>query len=451
MIYVCDAIMGSGKTQAAINFAHENRDTPIIYAAQYLSEADRFAEACPWFEKPTTSKQKLEETRALLLSGSSIATTHAMLGLFDNSDFDLIRCFGYTLIMDELMDMVGPLRIPDGIMELAMDARVIQIDDFGRVFWASKKLYNGDVLARLRETLLRNSVIWVNDGASCETINRSLIDAFQSVYILTYMFAAQPQSLFFRYYNMPYQLIGVDVVGDGCCFGEYHAEEKLDVRSRLEILDDATANDVGAKATSLSLHWYQHSITKTRNKLRGLVRNVFERVWDAPHAQRAWTTFADLQGDIEFPGIKKCFVQHNQMSTNEYMDRTHIAYLINKHLHPSIYSFGKLCNTEIDRDKYALQSMLQFIWRFAIRRGEKIHLYIPSKRMRNLLLDWIDEVDINGPAVKESRQKKKRYQPNSRQRIADRLAAGPPMPLRKMKPDDGRRGKRAKPAVENLG
>lgn len=49
-------------------------------------------------------------------------------------------------------------------------------------------------------------------------------------------------------------------------------------------------------------------------------------------------------------------------------------------------------NIEVDDDEYALSTMVQWIWRSAIRNGEEIRLYVPSKRMRELLQNWIEEV-----------------------------------------------------------
>ena len=46
---------------------------------------------------------------------------------------------------------------------------------------------------------------------------------------------------------------------------------------------------------------------------------------------------------------------------------------------------------EVDEETYALSIMIQWIWRSAIRDGKKVNLYIPSKRMRDLLNNWIDE------------------------------------------------------------
>ena len=45
----------------------------------------------------------------------------------------------------------------------------------------------------------------------------------------------------------------------------------------------------------------------------------------------------------------------------------------------------------VDEDAYALSIMVQWIWRSAIRDGDEIYLYIPSRRMRTLLEKWIDK------------------------------------------------------------
>ena len=43
-----------------------------------------------------------------------------------------------------------------------------------------------------------------------------------------------------------------------------------------------------------------------------------------------------------------------------------------------------------DKDLWALSTMLQFIFRSRLRKGEPINLYIPSKRMRELFLKWLN-------------------------------------------------------------
>ena len=44
----------------------------------------------------------------------------------------------------------------------------------------------------------------------------------------------------------------------------------------------------------------------------------------------------------------------------------------------------------------ALSEMLQWVWRSAIRDDKPINLYIPSRRMRELLIDWINTTNQGG-------------------------------------------------------
>ena len=45
----------------------------------------------------------------------------------------------------------------------------------------------------------------------------------------------------------------------------------------------------------------------------------------------------------------------------------------------------------MNEDLYSLSELIQWIYRSRIRNGEKINLYIPSKRMRELLIDWLNK------------------------------------------------------------
>ena len=43
--------------------------------------------------------------------------------------------------------------------------------------------------------------------------------------------------------------------------------------------------------------------------------------------------------------------------------------------------------------------MVQFIFRSAIRQGEAINLYVPSKRMRTVLKNWLNDEYEDLPEV----------------------------------------------------
>ena len=54
---------------------------------------------------------------------------------------------------------------------------------------------------------------------------------------------------------------------------------------------------------------------------------------------------------------------------------------------------------EVDENMYALSNMVQWIWRTAIRDGKEVVVYIPSSRMRKLLVDWMNQVSEDANAA----------------------------------------------------
>ncbi|MPN24786.1 hypothetical protein SDC9_172188 [bioreactor metagenome] len=90
---------------------------------------------------------------------------------------------------------------------------------------------------------------------------------------------------------------------------------------------------------------------------------------------------------------RNSYVAVNSRATNEYKDRTVIAYIANRFQNPWIAGFFRELEITIDEEKLALAELVQCIWRSAIREDKEIHLFIPSKRMRELLQDWLNEGD----------------------------------------------------------
>ena len=47
-------------------------------------------------------------------------------------------------------------------------------------------------------------------------------------------------------------------------------------------------------------------------------------------------------------------------------------------------------SVKFKEELYAINEMIQFIWRSAIRNEEQINLFLPSERMRKLLNKWLN-------------------------------------------------------------
>ena len=84
-------------------------------------------------------------------------------------------------------------------------------------------------------------------------------------------------------------------------------------------------------------------------------------------------------------GYSKGYIAVNTRASNDYADRDVVAYGFNRFVNTNIIQFFRQKGIEPDDDLFALSEMIQCIWRSAIRNDEPITLYIPSKRMRELL------------------------------------------------------------------
>lgn len=91
-------------------------------------------------------------------------------------------------------------------------------------------------------------------------------------------------------------------------------------------------------------------------------------------------------------GYTKGYVVFNERATNSYINKRYLAYAVNLFMNVAERRVYEKFGVEVDQDMYALSTMLQWIWRSAIRRGEEIWLYVPSRRMRTLLKDWMERV-----------------------------------------------------------
>ena len=80
----------------------------------------------------------------------------------------------------------------------------------------------------------------------------------------------------------------------------------------------------------------------------------------------------------------------NARATNEYKHKKNLAYCINVFNNPVLNSFFINKGVTIDEDTYALSELIQWVFRSQLRDNKPINIYIPSERMRNLFIDWLN-------------------------------------------------------------
>lgn len=404
MIKVVDSIMGSGKSSAAINLMNKDKENNYIYITPYLSEVARVKKESTrrFYEPKVHSKDgqilfKQEAFHELLREKKNIVSTHSLFLMSNEETKELIYANDYILILDEVMDVVKQITLKEHDLESMLALDFIRIDpDTGLVTWNKDKKHKSTAYDYIKNLCKNKSLYVYKDDMFMWTFPVHIFESFKDVYILTYLFDAQIQKYYYDFHKLDYEYYYATDE-----FGEYTfiqgVYDDRDVKEKLKGLIDVyegNLNKIGDLDFSLSKSWYskrKDSLTVLKNN----TENYFKNIVKAKSKDIIWTTFKNYKPDVKGRGYSRSFIPLNLRATNDYMDRHYLAYTVNLFMNPVIKKFFYKQGVETNEDLYAISELLQWIWRSAIRNDEKIYLYLPSKRMRELFFKWLNNEKIS--------------------------------------------------------
>ena len=409
-VRIADELMGRGKTSAAINMINQSDDDEkFMFITPYLKEVERIKVECPSkrFREPyPLHGKKLESIKDLINRGENIVSTHALFQKFDLEVIDMCRARNYTLILDEVTEVIEKYDISNQDFQILSEKFVDIDENTGLLKWRGNDDYYGKFTEEKRLCEL-NSLAYYGGSVMMWLFPIEVFDAFRKIYILTYMFHAQIQRYYYDYYQLPYKYIYVKGNSKkSFTFTEDITErnrDDVDYKTLVHILNDTKLNLIGDREYDLSKTWYdRNKDNSTMKQLKNNLVNFFINKRKTKTALNIWTTFKDFKGILNGKGYSKGFVPLNMRASNDYCERNSIAYPVNRFLDPGIKHFFMKHNVEVDEDGYALSEMLQFIWRSAIRNGQEVWVYIPSIRMRRLLEQWIEQNSLPENALQNN-------------------------------------------------
>lgn len=405
IITVVDARMGRGKSSAAIRYMNRYKGTKrFLYITPYLDEVGRICERCDFEQPDSDHLTKSAELKLQLRMGRNVSATHALFYLIDDEAISLIRAQHYSLIIDESIQVIERLNITDKDFELII-TQLADVSDDGRIQWRDEE-YTGR-FNDYKEMAGTRSLFRL-DSALLNILNPELLRAFDEVYMLTYLFNGQYQKAYLEYFGFEYRVVGVQKDEDGYFFSDKpDAPPPLDYHGLINLTDNQKLNSIGNRPYALSKSWYDKRGYKNTDikTLRNNMKKFFQSIPDGGQDTRLWTCYkSDVNKlvDSKTGRFRKNFLQTSARATNEYRDRTDIAYMVNRFADPNIMKFFSMRNISIDADEFALSEMLQWIWRSAIRDDKPINLYIPSKRMRELFKGWLDATSRGGETLENA-------------------------------------------------
>ena len=395
-MYIVDSIMGSGKTSAAINLVNSlSPQYHVLIVTPYLTETDRFIQSCPLknIRQPVERPTKLADIKRKIARGKNIATTHSLFNDFDIETAKLIAEHNYILIIDESPTVLSDGYISDDDLKCLIDSGLVEIEGERVLRWL-KPRYTG-TFKEVKHACENERLNIAKNNVVIDVYPAKIFNAFREVYILTFMFEAQILRYYLDYHEVQFSYLGVEKTSESEYRFVHVDEPDHSPPEGIQINFPATRkmNEIGKKRDNLSYHWY-HGGKSTAEDIERLQKhcvNFFQNITNTPVSRNLWTTYKDCKSGLSGRRYARGFLACNAKATNEYREKTAVAYLINRGFNPNYRAFFANKGIGVNQEAFALSEMLQFIWRSAVRDGKPIDLYIPSSRMRNLLKNWLEE------------------------------------------------------------
>ncbi|MBV7509775.1 hypothetical protein KW850_32370, partial [Bacillus sp. sid0103] len=384
---------GRGKTSWALQHINEApTDRKFIYITPYLDEIQRVIKAVPnrKFLEPNNNNRagrKLHSLKELIVAGYDICATHSLFQTADDELIELLTGSGYTLILDEVMDVIEKANINRSDIRALLELGYIEIYD-NRVKWVYDDYHDGrfddiKLLARAGNLFIHreNFLLW--------SFPPKVFEAFDNVMILTYLFDGQIQRYYYDLHKIAYEYKSVDKVGERYELAEYNrSNEMREKLLQLIELYEGSLNKFADRPNALSTTWLGKASDDVLEGIQKNIYNYFRNICKAKAKDILWTTIKKRQHDLSGKGYAKSFAAVNLRATNEYADRSSLAYVYNRYLNPIERVFFEDNGVTINQDLLAVSDLLQWVWRSQIRNGQRINLYLPSSRMRSLLKGW---------------------------------------------------------------
>lgn len=418
---VIDAIMGSGKTTAMLQKINRSYGLRFIYVTPYLDEIDRVISGTRDFKQPEDKgSSKLESLHKLLLNGHNVAMTHQLFLMATQETIELIYHGKYFLILDEALQTLHKYNdiapkdkmVNWGDIKWLRDEGYIEADEHYNVTWKGR--INDDKewhYSEVQRLALNGSLKWIDKNLFWE-YPAEIFRAFQSIFILTYLFSNTMLDMYLQMNGFKYEMVSVEDHDGKFELCDYtDSLEKRQELAKLIDIYDGKYNEIGDNPYAFSKKWIEKQDREQIKTIKKAMRN-YKNLVKAEAANVMWTAIKTarfvekIEGIMGFNYIRKLtaeekalpekelrklkqFVPVNARATNDFADRTVLMYMANRFLNPEYEKYFHARGYTLDEDQFAISELVQWIWRSAIRKNQKIHIFIPSIRMRNLLKQWL--------------------------------------------------------------
>ena len=440
---VVDSRMGVGKTTKIINYI-SNATHPVLVLVERQTEVDRIKEALgdkivSIAEAATDLKAKRMDCLSMYAcEGKSIVSTHQLMRYWDTPFLATVKAWKYELVIDEALNgVLSKINVDSKDIGIFLDEGRLVINQGARFDELSLDRLDEDgwclpTRYRTLEKIIQNKTVYLHtsEGANgrpyyflIEALRADIWDSFSLIRVLTYKFHGSMLKYYLDLNGIPFTPMSIVDGAFGAyedLGGEQYKEMLTVVDSKLNDFDQYRQRDRVWRG-GLTVTWADHSKegTKRNDSVAKAVRNFymhskrtegisldcfawtyhkrfFDKVFSAnlgskKNTHKYWDGQREGMGEAERRKIS--FLPQNLRGTNDWSHKTHMAYLCNTYMDGTVRSFLVAHGVQVDDETYALSQLIQWLWRGCVRNDEPMTVFVPSKRMRHLLLTWLGYSD----------------------------------------------------------
>lgn len=412
LVEVLDALPGSGKTHAIINYISLHQDKKWLYISPMLEETeDRVPKQAldlgmeffvPYEDKMYSKSDTCYEA---LLKGYNICCTHNLMYLFSKKHLEILNLQGYNVVSDEELNLINGYSIKKEDFDFLLKNKIIDIQEDGRVVFLDEDMSLG---ARYGDIKAKSDLGMLYAANRSEKflvtqLSPKIIEAADRFILLTYNYKDSLMQVFLKMHKYDYKIF------NEVSLWKTDEEIKETLRKRINIIETPSVKKIQNKY-SLSKSWWMNATGTERNEVAKAMRSVMKNC-NISRDDMFYTVPKDYSVSSKGFNTKyignepkkdsndnpidytRTFIACNARSTNKYANKQLAVHGYNLFPNQAVKAFiqgnGFYCNDEV----YALNMFIQWLFRGCIRKKEGIlNVAILSKRMSILFKEWL----ING-------------------------------------------------------
>ena len=351
-------------------------------------------------DQSEANANKSEELEAMLEAKRSVVITHKLYERAGRlAEAGLLR--DYSVIIDEVPNAINTLRsVKHGSMdEFYVEKGFLSMAKTGELRVTPKWQENRDKYSDTLKDYIYNAslgrgLFYDGTGNLITSIPVSLFESVGSVTVLTFLSSGSLLTKFLELNAIEYK---TDRVPGALRYFKQRARELLSIEA-IPVLEKVSYSYSKQSAYKVSSKEAKTTATALKNLKQRRLADVDPSNILLTCSKGAWYK-KRRRGEIDetkpgaFAKDSRLFsmvnwIPNTTRGTNKYSYCSHLIYLYDQNANPILMNWMKV-NDPAFKKQYALTEMIQWIWRSQIRNGLPVTVFLPSKKMRAILEEWL--------------------------------------------------------------